>query len=577
MVSCVDTVILPDDKTVDEDMWQTASDVSGVVAAAYNQMRNEALMRNYIVWGDFRSDELVISNSTSLTNSSAYKQDLNQIYSLNITPSNAFANWDALYSVINYCNLVLKKAEGVMALDPNYAEGNYKADCAKVKSLRALCYFYLVRVFRDVPVTDDVYMSSEQERLVEQQAPAQVIEMCINDLKEVVNNSLVSDTYGDWRDKGYMTRDAINALLADIYLWRASINHDVSDYQACVEYCNKVIEAKKAAHVLMRGEEEAEYYLEDYDDFYSSIFGESNQNAEESIFELQFHSVGSSTSNANNVGLQQMYYNYTKIDGKNPPYLMTTTNYGLWNGSGSSANLFKNGTDRRLSEFIYGSGSSSEDTQFRVRKFVCMSDYDMNTEKASARTTFYQNWIIYRLTDIMLMKAEALVQLYQAETASAEEGTEATHELDENGKNMNEQAFDLVQFVNARALPDGLEDALVLKYSTYKDKMEELVLQERARELCFEGKRWFDLMRYNYRHVEGVQYDKTFAQMEGSYVSNYSAMLKLAVSKYSSDAMMSKMPTEPYLYWPIGSAQMDLNTNLVQNPVWKAAQSSVRK
>ena len=63
MVSCVDTVILPDDKIVDEDYWQTKSDVSGIVAAAYNQLKTEDLQRNLIVWGDFRSDELQLKLS----------------------------------------------------------------------------------------------------------------------------------------------------------------------------------------------------------------------------------------------------------------------------------------------------------------------------------------------------------------------------------------------------------------------------------------------------------------------------------------------------------------------------------
>ena len=32
--SCVDTVLLPDDKTVDEDFWKTKSDVSSMVMGA---------------------------------------------------------------------------------------------------------------------------------------------------------------------------------------------------------------------------------------------------------------------------------------------------------------------------------------------------------------------------------------------------------------------------------------------------------------------------------------------------------------------------------------------------------------
>ena len=93
MVSCVDTVILPESKTVDEDMWQTKSDVQGVLSCAYQQLRSDALMRDFIVWGDLRSDELIVNSSSSITNSSAYKVDLTEVYSLNITPNNQFSSY----------------------------------------------------------------------------------------------------------------------------------------------------------------------------------------------------------------------------------------------------------------------------------------------------------------------------------------------------------------------------------------------------------------------------------------------------------------------------------------------------
>ena len=61
--SCVDTVILPDNKTVDDDFWQKKSEVDAVVATAYAQLRDASAIRNMIVWGDFRSDELVVTST----------------------------------------------------------------------------------------------------------------------------------------------------------------------------------------------------------------------------------------------------------------------------------------------------------------------------------------------------------------------------------------------------------------------------------------------------------------------------------------------------------------------------------
>ncbi len=598
MVSCVDTVILPDDKIVDEDYWQTKSDVSGVVAAAYSQLKSEDLQRNLIVWGDFRSDELQLSNSVSLTNTTAYVQDLNQVYSLNILPSNAFTNWNNLYSAINYCNLVIAKAEGVVSIDPNYTLGDYKADIAKVKALRALCYFYLVRVFRDVPVSTEAYMNDGQEREIEQKAPAEVLEMCISDLKEVEPDALLSNTYGDWRDKGYMTKDAIHALLADIYLWRASVNQmdnpaqAKADYEECVAYCDKIIAAKKNAHVMLRGEQEKDYYLANSDDYYDDVFGSSTgvnsngrtifgMNSEESIFEIQYRyysSVSNILTMQVNPGVLKMYYKFNANNNGATSYFMTTSNYGVYSSSTSGTNLFKNTDDVRQNEFIFAANSGQE--QYAVRKFIATSSCNKKAETSGPDVNNVRpNWILYRLTDIMLMKAEALVQLNELANQDAGDGAEGDEGNEGDGSesvDYLQQAFNLVYAVNVRSLPDGSTN--VLKFNVYKDRMESLVLQERARELCFEGKRWFDLMRYNYRHVSGVQYDKTFDQQGGNYVANYSEMLTLAMTaKYSSvAAMASKMPTEPYLYWPINTGQMDVNTKLKQNPVWKASASSSR-
>ena len=598
MVSCVDTVILPDDKIVDEDYWQTKSDVSGIVAAAYSQLKSEDLQRNLIVWGDFRSDELQLSNSVSLTNTTAYVQDLNQVYSLNILPSNAFTNWNNLYSAINYCNLVIAKAEGVVSIDPNYTLGDYKADIAKVKALRALCYFYLVRVFRDVPVSTEAYMNDGQEREIEQKAPAEVLEMCISDLKEVEPDALLSNTYGDWRDKGYMTKDAIHALLADIYLWRASVNQmdnpaqAKADYEECVAYCDKIIAAKKNAHVMLRGEQEKDYYLANSDDYYDDVFGSKEgvnsngrtihgMNSEESIFEIQYRyysSVNNILSDGINPGVLKMYYKFNGNNNGATSYFMTTSNYGVYSSSTSGTNLFKNTDDVRQNEFIFAANSGQD--QYAVRKFIATSSCNKKAETSGPDVANVRpNWILYRLTDIMLMKAEALVQLNELANQDAGDGAEGDEGNEGDGSesvDYLQQAFNLVYAVNVRALPDGSTN--VLKFNVYKDRMESLVLQERARELCFEGKRWFDLMRYNYRHVSGVQYDKTFDQQGGNYVANYSEMLTLAMTaKYSSvAAMASKMPTEPYLYWPINTGQMDVNTKLKQNPVWKASASSSR-
>ena len=557
MASCVDTVILPDNKTVDDDYWQKKSEVDAVVATAYAQLRDEAAIRNMIVWGDFRSDELTVTST--LPTGAAYRTALQQIYSLNIETENAFTSWYPFYSAINYCNLVLEKAEGVIAVDPDYMRGDYDANKAQMLALRAFCYFYLTRVFHDIPVTPAAYLNSSDDLNALQASPDSVLNMCIDDLTEASKYAISGSTYGDWRDKGYLNQDGINAILADIYLWRGSINRDASDYEACVAYCDKVIKAKKEAYEQKPtrrrfgdDEEKLDYYLSDYSDMYNDIFGQTGQNADESIFELQFRN-----SNATNRGLDQMYFRYNSASSNSYGYLKASSKFGSVDATGNG--VWNNSVDQRLYEFVYDATSSSVE-QFGVRKFVATTSAGVSNTADSHRDTrsaVYQNWIFYRLTDVMLMKAEALVQLYNL-------GGKA------EGDTRNEEAFAICKFVNDRSLSDANKTSYALKYSIYRDKMEELVLAERARELCFEGKRWFDLMRYNYRHT-ATKADLKKKLYEG-YVANSDEFLELALRKYAvPSAMKAKIRDERYLYMPINQDEVELNPNLVQNPVYKSS------
>ena len=225
LVSCVDTIILPDDKTVDEDFWKSKSDVALMVNGAYKALLNDDVMRRLLVWGGLRSDELL--PNTKLTGT--LMENLRDINLANVQPDNQFITWGNFYTVINDCNIVLERAAAVQNEDPSYTSGDYLADCSQMLALRALCYFYLVRNFRDVPYTTVAYMTSSQDRNIPQSSPETVLAGCINDLLQAEQNAISSTAYADWRRVGYFTRDAIQSLLADIYLWRGSVNHDASE------------------------------------------------------------------------------------------------------------------------------------------------------------------------------------------------------------------------------------------------------------------------------------------------------------------------------------------------------------
>lgn len=564
LASCVDTQILPDDMITGDDYWKTREDVSMMVAGAYKAMTASDVIQRFIVWGSARSDEMNPTTSITINGNDTYDY-LEEMNTGNMDYQNTFANWGSLYTVINRCNQVLEKAPQVMQLDPSYTDATYQTDKSQMLALRSLAYFYLVRAFRDVPYVTTAYFNSGQERRIPQSAPSVVLDHCIADLNEALKAPLSPTGYADWRRCGLLNRDGINALLADIYLWRASMTHSASDYQNCVNYCDAVIESKKQTFPTEPGATQAkEYPLIDGDESYYDIFSQGNSS--ESIFELQMNT----TRAGYNTGLAYMYWAY-KDNNSNAGFLEPTSSLF---GSTSSENAFLSSNDYRFYESCFDVGSGTEGASLTVRKMLykmlnsttSLPDARKLSKSAGLNRTgnkldMNQNWIVYRLSDVMLMKAEAMVQLASGDSDSK-----------------LGQAFNIVKAVNDRSIAETSlgTDSLKFTNCASKDQMEQLVLAERLRELCFEGKRWFDLVRYNYRHVEGVDITKTMSEILGkstisSYpVTVYDEMLNLVIRKYTEggNTVKYKLNREPMLYFPVYESEMQANSNLKQNPAY---------
>lgn len=569
--SCLDTVILPDDITVGEDFWKRKSDVALMVNAAYEGMTLQYsdhstseskyisgnVIENLIVWSA-RSDEFVQANNPE----GAIPNALAEVLSASTQVTNRYTNWSQFYSVINKCNIVLEKAPQVLQEDPNYTEGDYLTDRSQMLALRSLCYFYLLRNFRDIPYIDKPFMDSSQERVFTQESPAVVLQKCIESLEEAAANAIQARSFSNWRRVGWFTQDGIHALLADIYLWRASVMHDAGDYQKAVDYCDLVIASKKAQHVKGRNElVEKDYPLADADNAYTNLF--VMQNAEESIFELQTD---------NNAALCKYLYKYGS--NSSTEGFLKASNIFAQNSSVTTAATAINDkvfptNDIRYFSSIFTPISGAE--SFDVRKMISDNDQRSLTQQGRGTVTrtfaaLEQNYIIYRLSDVMLMKAEALVQL--VDTAAEQSVKDA----------QLQKAFDLVEAVNTRSLLDANKgDALTwAKLSTTrksKEGMELLVMEERLRELCFEGKRWYDLLRFNYRHVNGVNYNTSLgAQGLETLQPNSSEMLDIAIRGKGTQAagLKAKMRNEAYLYLPLPNSDVILSPEMKQNPAYSS-------
>lgn len=553
--SCDDFLsIEPQNEIVLEKFWTEEADVTNVLNACYAQLESPDCINRMVVWGELRSD--------NMTNGSGTSNDIQQILKENILETNNYTKWEAFYKAINYCNTVIYYAPGVNAKDPNFTDSELRATIAEAKTLRALSYFYLIRTFRDVPYI--TYPSKDDNQVY--QVPATkfdvVLDSLIADVESIKDDALSSYGEDAVENKCRITRWACYSLLADMYLWKG-------DWNKVIENCDLVINRKIADYEEDYEENPTILTTELYGKFplisesttngnyagntYNEIFGTGL--SFESIFELNYKTSQSVTNPlVSTVNKQQPMYgsNSTKTGQISAPsYLYTDAAAGL--------NDYFRKTDCRYLENM-----TEQNNKFYISKYVnqtvsfrtTTTTGGAPTVTSTSRANGYANWIIYRLTDIMLMRAEASVKL----AGDVPEGEVLT---DEQTKNYRE-AFSHVIAVWKRANNKRIATSDTLKYDDYATSstaMENLVLDERQRELMFEGKRWFDLVRISRRDKENTR------------------MINKVLPKFqeNTSAIRIKLSTQDILYWPYNREELKQNPLLVQNPAYKTDKTEQNK
>jgi hypothetical protein len=86
--------------------------------------------------------------------------------------------------------------------------------------------------------------------------------------------------------------------------------------------------------------------------------------------------------------------------------------------------------------------------------------------------------------------------------------------------------------------------------------METLIFQERQRELMFEGKRWFDLVRQVQRNGS----TQVLSQAAQRKVTTGGALIANKLSKIDA------------IYWPYNYEELKVNKNLKQNPAFSSGE-----
>lgn len=539
MSSCSDFLdILPMNEVVLENYWTEKGDVTSVMNSCYETLESGDCLTRMGVWGELRSDNLRLGANVP--------NEINEILKENLLPSNPMCNWSLFYQAINRCNTVCHYAPQVQAIDPNYTEEEMRANVAEATAIRALCYFYLIRTFRDVPYTTKPSIDDSQEYVIPATPFKDVLDSLIVDLERVkgdaVRRYFTDDSPNAYQNSCKITRAAIYALLADLYLWKG-------DWDNSIKYCDLVIDQKREQYKEMIDREGNVNTIALFGDIpmilekpvgstvcgntYNEIFGEGN--SFESIFELYFRTG----QNQQNTWVSNYFGNNNNTMGRlsAPDFLAKDVALG-------TNNVFKK-TDGRIYESTELSNSRYAITKF-ARRSVSYSTQNVSSEKdlglvSSRRSGGDANWIFYRLSDMMLIKAEALIQ---------------------KGAEYYVPAFMLINAVNKRAndvTSTSRSDTLKLAdYSDSKASMEELLMAERQREFMFEGKRWFDLVRLAQRDGDNT---RLVSWTSRKYIENV-------------NAIKIKLADPNIIYFPYAKSELKVNPLLKQNPAFDTGEDS---
>ena len=571
--SCDDFLtISPTDKIVEHDFWKSKEDVENVVTEAYRLMAQPDFTYRLIVWGEMRGDNVVEGNNAGT--------DLKNILEANILPSNGYASWSIFYQVINNCNLVLEKAAQVLDEDPDFTRGDLNVYCGEMHAIRALCHFYLVRAFRDIPLLK-VAMTMDSQPLYQKQAtPLEALEWCLDELYLAEDMVLTSGNYSKPSDnKGRVTKDAVRAMIADVLLWKAAFEtyehqgNPKATYDECIKYCDKVLTTRmeyvKAQQkknpaafsgVVLNDSLPILYPSKAYDGYailpvenpgrfphrpYLLQFANGCNSLCESIYEIQ-HETKKETGNKE----VPYFYGCSQDEGK-------SFTVGQLSASRYVALLdegFYGRTDFRRISYVYSQKEGSKELdKFSIIKYGYSSASenrkDLKEHSNINNNNYYTfgkisytylpsiddggrfydkntvNWILYRISDVILMKAEAL-----ALRNASEQDLNAAFSLVETVYNRS-QTYEYADgaMTGTGAGQPGKDN--LLKPSG-ADAMMELVFKERHRELAFEGKRWFDLVRMALLLSKDGTTDAMFAtsgMIEHKYMSNasqYKARMK---------------------------------------------------
>ena len=443
--SCIDDLLEKDPLSSfsAEGFYKTQSDAQAGVYGIYDAAQS-AFRINFSYWGEGRADNVQTAQSgeglTLIQNN------------LNATASSA--DWSLLYAMVSRANYAIKYIPGVYTKE----EPAGRQLIGQAKALRALAYFYLVRVWGDVPLIIEPYSSVDQDIFVKKINKELILDQIEEDLKYAAANCLTA--FNSNNDRIMFTQGSANALLTQVYMWR-----------------KKYTDAVTTSGLVMGN---SLYGLASTIADWSKIFTDSY--SKESIFEIGFNDTETNS-------LRILY---------------AIGSYAIFTPSAKFRATYETG-DLRI-DYVYNVTLADPKA---IWKYLGKGVSD------EVSTPSKNNIVLIRLADIMLLRAEALNKI--------------------GGTANKTEALNLMNTIRKRAgLPLFATEADAV--ARYGD-LENAILHERSVELCFEGHRWFDLVRTG----------KAITTMKP----------------------LNGLSDEKNLVWPIYISVLNKNPNMEQNEYYK--------
>lgn len=351
MTSCGDSFfdLEPASSVTIDKVYKTASDYNVAVIGCYAKLQSQ--VNFYTECCEYRSDNLSLGAPTAGT------QDRYDIDHFTEKPSNGILSsyWANFNNNVYRCNLLLDQIDGA-----NFAENLKKQYKGEAMFIRALNYFNMYRIWGGVPATKHVVSAAEALK-VARYSDEQMFDLIAGDLKEIVDNNYLPETYSS-EDMGRATSGAAKALLGKVYLT-----------------FHKWTEAKDILSQLI-----GKYQLVSP---IAQVFDVDNKNNNEIIFAVHFNK---------------------EIEGEGHSYW-----YNLTNASDDT-----NQTSSLLNTFPTGDARKDLITYVQVEKNVRLMNKFYDTKSPTFKTVG-NDQILLRYADVLLMYAEALNEIqYDASEGS---------------------------------------------------------------------------------------------------------------------------------------------------------------